>query len=87
MDVKLLPTTVKGDKGLEVISTLIWGFLDMGGHFMQLDVASAELLREAQKNPTEYSNLSVRVSGWSARFVTLNREWQDMIIAQMESVK
>lgn len=87
LDVKLLPATVKGDKGLEVVSTLIWGFLDMGGHFMQLDIASAELLREAQKNPTEYSNLSVRVSGWSARFVTLNREWQDMIIAQMESVK
>jgi len=22
----------------------------------------------------------VRVSGWSARFVTLSKEWQDMII-------
>ena len=33
----------------------------------------------------DYQNLSVRVSGWNARFVTLNREWQDMIIAQTGS--
>lgn len=31
-------------------------------------------------HPDNYSNLSVRVSGWNARFVTMNREWQNMII-------
>jgi formate C-acetyltransferase len=50
---------------------------------MQLDIADADLLRKAQENPEDYGNLSVRVSGWNARFVTLNREWQDMIIEQM----
>jgi formate C-acetyltransferase len=47
---------------------------------MQLDIADAELLKEAQKHPEDYQNLSVRVSGWNARFVTMNKEWQDMII-------
>ena len=32
------------------------------------------------EHPEEYKTLSVRVSGWNARFVTLNKEWQDMII-------
>jgi formate C-acetyltransferase len=52
---------------------------------MQLDIADAGLLKKAQEHPEEYQNLSVRVSGWNARFVTMSREWQDMIIAQTGS--
>ena len=51
---------------------------------MQPDVVDASILKEAQENPEDYQTLSVRVSGWNARFVTLNKEWQDMIIAQNE---
>ena len=47
---------------------------------VQPDVADVAILRRAQEHPEEYPTLSVRVSGWNARFVTLNREWQDMII-------
>lgn len=83
LDIKLLPSVVKGEVGLDAIAALIRGFVSLGGHFMQLDIADAELLRKAQENPEDYQNLSVRVSGWNARFVTLNKEWQDMIIAQM----
>ena len=82
LDVKLLPMAVNSENGLEAIVALIRGFVELDGFFMQLDVADAELLRAAQEHPEEYQTLSVRVSGWNARFVTLNREWQDMIIAQ-----
>jgi formate C-acetyltransferase len=63
---------------------LMRGFAQLGGFFMQPDVADASLLRAAQAHPEDYPTLSVRVSGWNARFVTLNREWQDMVIAQNE---
>ena len=85
LDIKLLPSSVNGENGIEAISSLIKGFVTLGGHFMQLDIADTELLKQAQEHPEEYQNLSVRVSGWNARFVTLNREWQDMIIAQTGS--
>lgn len=85
LDIKLLPTVVKGEYGIDAIVSLIKGFVLLGGHFMQLDIADAELLRAAQEHPEDYQNLSVRVSGWNARFVTLNKEWQDMIINQMGS--
>ena len=49
---------------------------------MQPDVVDASVLRDAQKNPEDYKNLSVRVSGWNARFVTLDKEWQEMVIEQ-----
>lgn len=85
LDLKLLPSAVKGENGIRALVSLIRGFVALGGHFMQPDIADPALLRKAQEHPEEYQNLSVRVSGWNARFVTLNKEWQDMIIAQTGS--
>jgi len=45
-----------------------------------LEQYDAAVLRAAQQDPAAYKTLSVRVSGWNARFVTLDREWQKMII-------
>ncbi|MBQ8388919.1 MAG: hypothetical protein IJX46_08345 [Clostridia bacterium] len=84
LDIRLLPSSVEGEDGLEALIALIRGFVELGGFFMQPDVADASLLREAQEHPENYTTLSVRVSGWNARFVTLDRRWQDMIIEQNE---
>ena len=65
-------------------STFLALSVALGGFFMQLDVVDASLLRLAQEHPENYQTLSVRVSGWNARFVTLNQEWQDMVIEQNE---
>lgn len=84
LDIRLLPSSVEGEDGLAALMALIRGFVALGGFFMQPDVADAAVLREAQKHPECYQTLSVRVSGWNARFVTLNKEWQDMVIEQNE---
>ena len=84
LDIRLLPSCTKGDEGLEALVSLLRGFVNLGGFFMQPDVADAEILKAAQDKPEDYQNLSVRVSGWNARFVTLNKEWQDMVIQQNE---
>ncbi len=80
LDVKLYPSTVQGDNGLNALVSLLKGFVELGGYFMQLDVVDAEVLKQAQEHPEDFKTLSVRVSGWNARFVTLDKEWQDMII-------
>ncbi|MBQ9131423.1 MAG: hypothetical protein IJX62_02985 [Clostridia bacterium] len=82
LDVRLLPSSVRGEEGLQALMGLIRGFVALGGFFMQVDVADAAVLRAAQECPEDYQTLSVRVSGWNARFVTLNRQWQDMVIEQ-----
>ena len=84
LDIKLLPSSVAGEDGLQALVALMRGFVSLGGFFMQPDVVDAALLREAQEHPENYQTLSVRVSGWNARFVTLNKEWQDMVIEQNE---
>ena len=84
LDIRLLPSSIEGESGLQALISLIKGFVALGGFFMQPDVVDASLLKEAQANPENYQTLSVRVSGWNARFVTLNKEWQDMVISQNE---
>ncbi|MBO5042625.1 MAG: hypothetical protein J6D87_06635 [Clostridia bacterium] len=84
LDCKLLPSSVAGEDGLNALVSLMRGFVAEGGFFLQPDVADAKILRDAQEHPENYQTLSVRVSGWNARFVTLCREWQDMVIGQNE---
>ena len=44
-------------------------------------------LLDAQVHPELHRDLSVRISGWSARFVTLSKEWQQMIIERTTQEK
>jgi pyruvate-formate lyase len=73
---------VDGEDGIAALIAIMRGFVAEGGFFLQPDVANAQILREAQAHPEDYQTLSVRVSGWNARFVTLCKEWQDMVIGQ-----
>ena len=54
------------------------------GQQLTVNVLSREELLDAQKNPQKYSNLIVRVGGYSAYFTSLSRELQDNIIARTE---
>ncbi|MCF7837283.1 MAG: hypothetical protein K9N49_01510 [Candidatus Marinimicrobia bacterium] len=84
LDLKILPQSVKGEAGLQALMGLMRSFVQLGGIFMQTDVVDNDLLRDAQAHPEKYPNLSVRISGWSARFATLSKNWQDMIINRTE---
>ena len=85
LDLKLSPTTIKASNGIDSIVGLINGFINLGGFFLQIDVLDNEVLKSAQEHPEDYKNLAVRIAGWSARFVTLDKEWQDMIIKRDSS--
>ncbi len=64
--------------------SLIRTYFGMGGQQIQPTVASAEMLRDAQVNPSEYRDLIVKVGGYSTYFVDLGNEIQEEIIARTE---
>ncbi len=80
LDIGFIPSNIDCENAISALCGLIKGFVKLGGSFMQIDTINADTLIEAQKNPGNFQNLSVRVSGWNARFVTMNKQWQDMII-------
>lgn len=49
---------------------------------VQFNVTDAKTLMEAQKHPDKYRNLAVRVSGFSQKFVLLDKQLQDHIIGR-----
>lgn len=66
------------------VASLVRAFVQNGGHQLQLNSVNKETMLDAQKNPDEYKNLIVRIWGWSAYFVELDREYQDHVIARQE---
>ncbi len=53
---------------------------DMGGTHLMCNLISQETLLEAKKHPENYPDLLVRVAGFSARFVELPENMQDLVI-------
>ncbi len=70
------------DDGIEKVGLLVKNFIDRGGHQLQLNTVNLEKMLDAQKHPENYKQLVVRIWGWSAYFVELDKEYQDHVIAR-----
>jgi formate C-acetyltransferase len=85
LELRLHPTAADGEEGLQALVGLLKAFVQLEGFYLNVDVVDASVLRDAQRHPERYPNLVVRVAGWCARFHTLHRDWQDMIIQRIEA--
>lgn len=86
LELKVLPSSVKGEAGVKAMVGLLKSFVKLGGCFMHVDVVDSAMLLDAQRHPEKYPNLAVRIAGWSARFATLDKNWQDMVIGRTQQV-
>jgi formate C-acetyltransferase len=84
LTIELHDTVFRNEDGLKKVSMLVKYFMDMGGHQLQLNAVNRENLLDAQKHPEQHRHLIVRVWGWSAYFVELDKEYQNHIIQRVE---
>jgi formate C-acetyltransferase len=75
----------KDEESKEKVAMLVQSFIKLGGSQFQLNALNRDMLLDAQKSPDEYRNLIVRVWGWSAYFIELDKEYQDHIISRHAS--
>jgi formate C-acetyltransferase len=80
LNMKLDPSIVADEEGLQRFMSFVNAFLDTNIFQIQFNVVSTEVLLEAQKKPDDYEWLIVRVAGYSAHFVSLNKDSQMDII-------
>ncbi len=81
---KFTPSVVQGEEGTNSMLNLVRAYFKLDGHHIQFNVVDKETLLDAQKNPSEYENLIVRVAGFSDYFNNLDKNLQDEIILRTE---
>jgi trans-4-hydroxy-L-proline dehydratase len=84
LNVRMQPRLFAGDDGLERLAALLRAYFDMGGLQVQLSFADVEELRHAQLYPEQHRDLMIRITGYSAAFVDMDRQAQDEIIRREE---
>jgi formate C-acetyltransferase len=84
LNMRFHPSALKSIADMRNLSSLIKTYFDFGGKHVQFNVVTKETLLDAQKYPENYSDLIVRVAGYSAYFAQLGKVVQDEIIQRTE---
>jgi pyruvate formate-lyase/glycerol dehydratase family glycyl radical enzyme len=80
LNIRLSPATLATEAGLKRLVALLKGFRNLKLWHVQFNTVDTATLLAAQKDPERYRDLVVRVAGYSALFVTLDKATQDDII-------
>ncbi len=84
INMRFNPTLFSTEAQVDQFASLLKTYFKTGGQHLQITVADAETLRDAQKHPEKHDDLLVRVTGYSARFVDLSPGTQEEIIQRTE---
>jgi len=84
LNIRLQNNLLKTTQGILKLSGLMRALVDLKCWHVQFNTVSTEILKDAILHPENYSDLIVRVAGYSALFVSLDPVLQKDIIARME---
>lgn len=67
---------------IDNLVNMLDGYVSDGGHHLNVNCIDRNTLIDAQKNPEKYPNLTLRVSGYAVKFISLTEEQQNDIISR-----
>jgi len=80
---ELDPGITEAEGGIDKIMALLRTHLMRGGTLINVNIVDADQIREAHKNPEMYPDLVVRVTGFTAYFITLSPEFRQLVVDRL----
>jgi formate C-acetyltransferase len=82
LNMKLTPDFFANEEGTRTMISLLKGLCSLGVFHVQFNVIDQDKLIDAQNHPEKYRGMLVRVAGYTAYFVELDKNVQDDIISR-----
>ncbi len=85
LNLRFTPTALKTDSDIEKLIAMIKTYFNAGGMEVQFNIVDTKTLYDAMEKPENYTNLVVRIAGYSAYFIQMTKDMQKDIIARNEN--
>jgi len=82
MQWELDPTFAK-EKNVEIIESIIKTHMELGGTLINVNILDKDTLLKAHKNPEDYPELVVRVTGFTAYFSMLSPKFRQLVVDRL----
>ncbi|HEY3283129.1 MAG TPA: pyruvate formate lyase family protein [Armatimonadota bacterium] len=80
MQMDMDPSVSRDEEGIEKVADLIRTHFQLGGTQINLNVVNAQQILEAHEDPSKFPDLIVRVTGFSAYFSSLSKEFRQLVV-------
>ena len=80
VQLELDPGMGRGEEAVEKIADYILTLMELGGTLLNINIIDGQKILEADKDPSKYPDLVVRVTGFTAYFCALTPEFRKLVV-------
>ena len=80
VQLELDPGMGRGEEAVQKIADYIMTLFEQGATLLNINIVNGQQILEADKDPSKYPNLVVRVTGFTAYFCSLTPEFRKLVV-------